>query len=353
MRKRLMALGLLCAVAAGACSVPTESPRWQTRWVIPAKTITVWVEELMPPQITVDPAHSEFTIEVGSAGFSASLDDLCEICGPLNGLPVLKPPFVGILSSPVFLPPLVLSVTVAQADIDIEIENGFGFDPIRPAFGINGSMTLTAYDGTPFGRVLDRIVISGASRSFPPGSRIAETFSVDPGTIEGAVWVEASVISPAGELVTLDTSDRLAVSVTVHPMRITDARVLVAGNTFAFTTVELDVEDIDDDVIERINDGALRLGVENQFDLGADGVVEVRAPGMDPIVKPLHLAQARSFDERIAFSREEMRSILGREGVVLTGAGVVWSVAGPVVITPASRITADADIEFEIELGED
>ena len=352
MTKRLLTAGMLCAVALGACSVPTDAPRWQTRWVVPAKAITVWVEELMPPQITVDPNHTEFTIDVGSAGFSQSLDDLCDVCGPLNGLPVLKPPFAGILSGPVFLPPLVLSVNVVQADIDIEIENGFGFDPIRPAFGFTGSMALTVYDGTPFGRVLDKIEIKGADQSFAPGSKITRTFSVDPGTIEGAVWVEAYVISPGGDLVVLDTSDRLSVSVTVRPMRIADAKVLVAGNAFAFTTVELDLEDIGDDVIERINDGALRLRVENQFELGADGVIEVRAPGLSPILKTLHLDQARSSDERIAFTREEMHSILGTAGVVLTGAGVVSSTVGPVVITPATRITAAADIEFEIELGE-
>jgi len=212
-------------------------------------------------------------------------------------------------------------------------------------------MTLTAYDGSPLGRVLDRIDIGGAEQSFAPGSRITKTFSVEPGTIHGAVWVEAYLISPAGELVVLDTSDRLSVSVTVHPMRISDAKVIVAGAAFAFTTVALDVEDIDDDVIERINDGALRLRVENQLELGATGVIEINAPALAPIVKILHLDGARTSRERIGYTREEMRSILGTPGVVLTGAGAISSAAGPVVITPASKITAAADIEFEIELG--
>lgn len=351
MSKLLLALGVLCTLGAGACSIPTETPRWQSRWVVPAKTITVWVEELLPPQITVDPDHSEFTIEVGPAGFSQSLDDLCPVCGPLNGLPVLKPPFAGIVSGPAFLPPLVLSVNVVQADIDIEIENGFAFDPLRPAFGIAGSITLTAYDGTPFGRVLDRIVISGANRTFPPGSRITETFSVDPGTIAGAVWVEAFVVSPAGEIVILDTSDRMSVSVTVHPVRISDARVIVAGQTFAFTTVALNVEDIGDDVIERINDGAVRLRVENDFGLGADGVIAITAPGVSSIFKTLHLDRAESSSERIEFTREELHSFLGTAGAMLTGTGLFSSSAEPIVITPASRITAAVAIELEVGLG--
>src|SRR5690606_30280838 len=91
----LAAIGVtaLCVFTLGACDIPTEIPRWNTRWVIPAERTAFPVADLLPAGISVVEGGERFDLPLEAISLSRSLADICSACAPADGLTVPKPPF--------------------------------------------------------------------------------------------------------------------------------------------------------------------------------------------------------------------------------------------------------------------
>src|SRR5207245_5591405 len=95
----------------------------------------------------------------------------CTLCPALNGQTVPKPAFTGTGSGSASLPSGVSSAALSGDTMTVTIQNGFNFDPIRPASPVTaanaGTFTITATSGST---TIGSATLNGTSASIPAGS---------------------------------------------------------------------------------------------------------------------------------------------------------------------------------------
>lgn len=338
-------LGGVAPLAAllAACAVPTDLPHWDTTWVVPVKGATVSVAQLLPAGVRATPDGSAFQLDMAPATFSTSLADVCGgACPPVRGAVVPKPAFTATLGSSLALPPGVASATVAGGNVVVSATNGFSFDPLRPAGGAYGTMTMTVSAG---GAVLASATVEGATTPFPSGSTLSRTLPLAAAPVSGPLSVRLVLTSPAGGPVTVDPAERLTVSASAPGIRLADARVEMANRPVSAPALALGLDGLDDMVVERVHGGALVLGITNPFD-GATGAMTLRitAPGAAPITRPVAV-RGGTTTERVELTQAELRSILGRPDVTLSATGTMSS-SSPVLVTPSQTVTITTKLEL-------
>jgi hypothetical protein len=334
-----------------SCSIPSEAPQWDTRWIVPAEDVAIEVSEFLPDEVILTPDGTAFTVEVDTFSFSQSLGEACPECPPWHNQTVLKPPINTTLEGSSDLPERVLSMEVTQATPQIHVTNGFNFDPIRPEGGNTGSMALRLYTGADGQRFVDEIMIDGADVSFPPGSTLDRSFLVEDETIETLVRAEIVIDSPAGDSVLVDTSASIKVFVEPKTILIASAEIVVADEGFSADPVELNLEDIEDDMVDHIRSGAFDLFVENPFAIAMDFDVLITGPFPDDIAKQVHFSDAVSSTSRVEFTPEELQTFLGQPGVMLKGSGTV-STVDTTTVTPQDTLRVDTRLDAVIHVGD-
>jgi len=340
---------LLACAGLAACDIPTDAPEWEQRWIVPADETTVEVEEILPAGVEVTPDNTAFTVQVEPVSFQESLGGLCQPCQILNGLTVPKPPFQGSFQERAPLPSDVVRADVRDAQVRVEAWNGLGFDPIRPAAGSTGTITLSLYDGAPGGRLLDRVVVDGATRAFPPGTLLTETLQFS-GPVEAAVLVVLEVSSPLGDPVTINLDQSLSVEATLLAMEVTSAVADLSGETFEMDETEMDTEDVDESIVDRIQSGALEFQAQNPWAVGASVNVIISGP-FAPITKNFTIPEGLVSEGRIEFTRQELQTFLGQSNVTLTGSGTVNPDAGEATLTPGQALILNTNLDLIIRIG--
>src|SRR5258707_12298556 len=92
---------LLATAAAGAlggCTIPTDAPVTDTRWVVPAQTTRIAVDKYLPSGVTVAPDSSGVLVSVPGATVTRTLWQDCAQCTAANGRMGPKPAFFGAAS---------------------------------------------------------------------------------------------------------------------------------------------------------------------------------------------------------------------------------------------------------------
>jgi hypothetical protein len=345
---------MLVLVVAGSvltsCNIPSEAPNWDTRWIVPAEDVAIEVSEFLPDEVILTPDGTAFTVEVDTFSFSQSLGEACPVCSALHDSTVLKPAFNTSLEGSSDLPERVLSFEVIQANPQIYVTNGFGFDPIRPEGGNPGYLLLRFYTGAKGQKLVDEIRVDGADVSFPPGSTLNRSFSVQDDTIETLVRAELVINSPAGDSVLVDTSASIKVFIEPETILIASAKIEVADEAFSADPVELDVEDIEDDMVDHIRSGAFDLFVENPFAVALNFDIRITGPFPD-IAKQVHFSDAVASTSRVEFTQEELQTFLGQPGALLEGSGTV-SAADTTTVTPQDTLRVDTRLDAVIQIGD-
>jgi hypothetical protein len=353
-RLRLVPRSLAGAAVIGllaACDFPTDLPRVQSRWVVPAEETRFGVAELLPGDVSVSADSSTFIVTFDPVGFSQTLAELCGVaCVAADGLTVPKPPFTGNVASQVDFPPEVFAITVVDGTVVLEVTNGLGFDPIRPAAGVFGSVTMRVTDDAD-GDVLSELVVSGTTTSFASGTTLSRSLVLAPTDVNGSLVASVVLDSPLGDPVTVDASAEVAVVATPGTIRVSAVAVDVSSESVALDPVDLDVGDIDADVEGRVVEGAFLLDVTNPFGVGADFDLTISWPSGGPILRSASITPAASSQVRIAFTGDEIRSFLGEDSVVLTGDAVVDAAAGTVTVTPGQELVLKASMDLTLEIG--
>lgn len=348
-RVNLQCLVLALLVGLAGCDVPTELPRWDQRWIVPADETTVQVQELLPDGVTAPPGSGTFSVDVDPVSFQESLGELCAVCGPLNGQLVPKPAFEGSFLETASFPEDVLESQVAEGRARILATNGFSFDPLRPGGGATGTITLSLYEGGSGGRLLDRVVLDGATESFPPGTNLTQDLEFS-GTVRSPLVADVAVSSPAGDPVTLDVSEILTVETSVLILEVSSALVDVAGRELTLEETELEVEDLDETVVDRIQSGAFNLEVANPWSIGATFSVTIQGPG-PTVAKGFSIPAGPSSSARVKFTQSELQSFLGEPNVFLRGTGVVEEGEAPVTLVPGQELVLDTELDLVIRVG--
>lgn len=350
-------LSLLSALgAAAACELPTDTPKLEQDWIFPLTTLDVSVEEFLPSDVTIDRDTTKFIFDVEGVDFDRTLGDLCDGCQGLDGLTVPKPAFQNTFDETFPLPDDVEGVTVEDGEVEIIARNGFGFDPLRPPGGADGSVTLALRDGGPTGTVLDQIVLDGSDTSFGPGATIVRTLSYS-GPIGNELSVTVAILSPAGgpepgNWVPIQLADRLQVEVNPGTVEASAALISVGGRSFELPATELDVEDLDDDLIDRIERGTMRLLVDNPWSVGGTLNMVINGPAQSGPLNFIALVPASpNATVEVAFSKEDLQEFLGEPGGVFGGQGTVAQGSGSIQITPKQFMTIETELGISVIIG--
>lgn len=341
---------LLLTCAGSACDIPTSAPSWDTRWILDAFETDFGVEELLPPEVVITPDRTAFLVDVPGASSSASLRSICPPCAVVHGLVAPKPPFQTTLSGSSPLSGEVRAVEIAGGALVLEITNGFGFDPIRPEGGEPGSLGLTVRGGDGVGHLVAQHVLSGDVDAIPPGAVTRWTIPLLPGTVERAMRFEARLDSPRGDPVRIDADATFGIAVAFEDLQIASVRIAMSPRDVSFDPMEIDTGDVEEDLVGRVEGGAIEVRVDNPFAIELDLALVIEGPETPAIERSVLVALAGS-TSRIELSGDEIRSILGRPGVVLTSEGVARAPTGEVEVRPDQRVLLDTRMDLTVRIG--
>ncbi|MEX0912625.1 MAG: hypothetical protein WD031_04265, partial [Gemmatimonadota bacterium] len=331
--------------AVPACdNIPTELPKWNTTWVIPSGTTDFSVGEFLPGGIAVSEGGSEFLLSLDPVTFSRSIGELCGPCSAADGFVVPKPAFTADFDADVALPGEILSVEIAGGELMVELEHDFSFDPINPSASADGYLVITATRGST---LLAKDSINGATSELPPNTPVLRQLSLGAGAVDGPITVGVRLHSPAGDPVLLDSDQRLTVSASANDVRVTETTVRITDQSVSAEEVELPLEDLDTEISDRVKSGALRMEIDNPFDVSGSLQVRISAPGAAAIVKTLQIPAGVS-SQRVEFSGSELRSILGEPGVTMNVEGGVSSPTAGTAVRPNHAITIDGQLELTV-----
>lgn len=334
------ALALMGLAVLGACDVPTEAPIIDQRWILPVENTSISVNELLPAGVTA--SGNAFLLSVDPFSTSAALQDLCSACSAFQGLTAPAPAFEGTLTLSQDLPSDVTGANISSASVQVAVTNHFNFDPINGG----GSISITLQDGVG-GRPLADVVITG---TLPPSATVTRTLNVDPGSVGTTVFATVVVTSPGGELTTIDGTQRLDVNATPGTIAASSASVDVSGQAVTIDPVDLDVEDIDSSISDRIQNGSIVLAITNPFGVALTAQADIEYPG-GTLSKPLSVGAGATSTTTLSYTGSELRSFLGKNSVRFTGTGTVSSTAGVITVTPGQEAVIEATLDVNLQIG--
>ncbi|MEX2472652.1 MAG: hypothetical protein WEA34_10755 [Gemmatimonadota bacterium] len=320
-----------------ACDVPTEPPMFEPRWIVPVNETSLSVDELLPAGVTV--SGEAFDVSVDPVSVVETLGDLCPDCLDSGGFAVEVPPFSGDFVSIQALPAEVLSAEVSGGSVEIEILNGFTFDPLDNG----GSVTITIADDLT-GEVLGEVVLEDPADDLPPNVPVARTLSVQPGSITGPIRATTSVDAQGGQTAEIDTSDLIEVTATVQSLLVSSVTVDVGSRTVTIDEQEIGLEDIEQDIAERIVEGSIILDIDNPFGVSLDGTIEIGSTS-----RSISITDASTSTVTLSYTGDELRSFIGQPNVLFSGSGVANG--DSVTIRPGQVMLLEATLDFTILIG--
>lgn len=343
---RARALAALAALVLGACDFPTEPPKFQTRFVVPGENTTLSVNQLLPSSITV--VGSNFRLSIGGQAIPSRT--LGQMCGTAcDAFPTVftapKPAFIDSIPVTLNLPADVSGATLAGGSVTVSLIHTFGFDPLRPPGGANGSLTLRVRNGT---NVLGTLTITDP---FPPNTQLTRTLQLTPGAIAGPLVVTVVLNSPAGSAtqpVVIDKNASLTGSVTPDAIDISSAIVAVSNKQVSVQAVAIDLTGFED-LRDRVKGGAIVINMTNPLNVTGAMTATLTGGTSGPISKPVTVA-AGTTTQRIQFTEAELRSMLGRE-LQLTISGPVSGPNGFATVSPGLVISISTLLDFTFEIG--
>lgn len=337
-------LSRIALVLLGACDIPTELPKWNTTFIVQAENTTLSVGQLLPSTVTPNATNTAFTLSLAPATFSQTLGQLCTACAAFNGTTAPKPAFIGTFTTAIALPAEVRSAQLTGGTLNLSIQNGFTFDPLRPAAASRGEITITI---TSNGVTIGSQTISGTATALPAGGTLNAAIPLTAGTIANTVDVSVTVDSPAGDPAPMNANDRISATASPSGLTISSAQVTVNSRQVNAAAVTLDLANVDNFIIDHVQGGSLLLTISNPF--GVTGPLTLTfAGGAQTITKSVNLGPGTSNLE-VVFTAAELRALLGHS-VTMTVTGRV-SAAGSVNVTPAQILTVDARLKLLLGPG--
>ena len=185
---------LIVLAALSGCDVPTDLPIFDVRWVIPVEETSISVVELLPATGVII-SGGNFVVDADTVFLNETLGSLCAACVDSGGFAVPKPVFDAVFTQTGNLATDVESVQLVSGSISLAIQNDLGFDPIRPAAGSPGTMTVTIYDVDASGRPLSQVTLDGniLTDSLPNGALTTILLNLAPGTVSTTIFAEVDL----------------------------------------------------------------------------------------------------------------------------------------------------------------
>lgn len=337
-------------LSGAACEIPTAPPVLDTRWIVPAEETRFGVGDLLPGQVTIPADSSAFLVDFDPIDFDATLSDLCAACAAADGLTVPKPAFVGIVDSEITMPAEVTAVVIESGVVEIDVFNGFNFDPIRPSNSSFGTVTLTILDAAD-GDIIGTAEVDGVDTPFPAGTTLSVDVPLQAVSVEGSFEARITLNSPVGDPVTVDADASLSIDAAATDVRVTQVDVDVSGEAVTLDEVSLDLEDVGEEIRDRVLSGSLIVEVMNPFSVGGDFQIELDGPTIATIQKAVAIGPEAESEVDVSFTQDEIRSVLGSPSVTLSGEATIDAGAGVITVTPGQELVVQTWIDFELRIG--
>jgi hypothetical protein len=366
---------------ASACAFPTDAPNWDMTWNLPVpddNAMSIGVTNFLPSGITLVTSGSPATPTAFNAAISSvpsivrTLGVQCPLC-PNATAP--KPLFTGTSPSTVInlaAGTSLVSATIASgSQMVVTLTNGFAFDPINPAGGPAGDITLTISNvsttGTP--TTLGNLVIAGPTQTLPAGQSKQFTVQLNANaTINMAqpITIDMTFNSPAGTTPVLMNPNHTFTMTATPTLNISAATVSILAQTFpAGTPTPIDLSDIDSSIVNRITDdaqnrGAMYLTLTNPLTIGANSTITFRSPAgtsvpITPITKNVAVPAAASAATpsvttvTVPLTGHELRSLFGKTIETVFGG---TTNAGLATVTPTQKISVTSRIQVNFTVRE-
>lgn len=336
------------------CDIPTslpEAPILDVKWVVPSQSTSITVANLIPGNVSIAPDGSGFLITPSPSmtQVTRTLAQECPACAAANGLVVPKPAFVGTASMSTQLPTDFSSATLVAGNLQVVVNNGFNFDPLRPSAAAGsppGVAVIVVANGTT---VVGRDSVNGATTALPAGGSITRNIALG-GLLTGGtpLSITVTVNSPAGDPVLMDASRPIVVAATSTGLKVASANIIVAGKSVSSSST-IDLTKVDSTITNRVRGGALLLTVANPFTITGTLTVQLAPAGTAPITKTVQLGTG-STARRVEFTEAELRRLLGRT-VTVSYTGTVNSTGGPVLVTPQAAVLVTTRLELDLRVG--
>lgn len=343
------------AVLASAvgCGIPTsipDAPIVDVRWVVPSQSSRITVDNFLPSTVSIVlPDSSGFNITAAAASVTRVLSQDCSSCVALNGLTAPKPAFVATASATTTLPTEISAATIVAGSLQVQIKNGYTFDPLRPnptAGSPNGYAIITVSNGT---NVIGRDSVNGATTTLAAGTTLTRPVPIV-GPITGAQPLTIAMVmnSPAGESRPMDASRTLVVTATPTGLKVANVTVSVTNKTVNSTSTT-DLSGIDSTITRHVQGGSLIVGIANPFTVAGTLTIKLTPVGGATITKTVPLAPFNTTPAPIVFNKDELKSLLGHV-VTIAYSGVVTSPT-PVTISPKQAVVVTTKLDLSVQLG--
>ena len=340
-RGALLALAVPALAAGCALKDLTSAPKWDIRFNFPTTNSTIGVSSMLPNGVTI--AGANFAVTVNPVTVTQTLGQACPSCVPLNGQSAPKPAFTFTQANTTALPTDVVSASLATGTLSVNIANGFGFDPLNVAGATSsGTLVITVTDGA--GKQVAKDSVNGATTSLPANGTLVRTLTLATGTTKGPLSLSATVNSPAGGNVTINTAQVLTVTATPQNITASSAQVNITNKAVNSAGSGIDLSSVNSDIRARLGASTVYVTIANPF--GVTGTMNAQFISSSAnFTKPVALTAGTS-TQTIALTASETQSITG-SNVTINFTGTVTS-ATPVTVSPADQVVVTPRIEVSI-----
>jgi hypothetical protein len=317
--------------------VPTDPPILEQRWSVPIEEVTLSVDQLLPKGVTV--VGDDFSVSIDPFTTASSLATICGACVDLNGLTVPAPSFSTSLTASESLPADVSAAVISSATIEVAIQNGLSFDPITGG----GSLTITISDGQG-GTTLGEVVVDPATDSMTPGGTLTKTISIGPNSVGATFFAAVAMVSVGGQVALINTANQITVTATTTSLLVSSATINVGSQSVDFDPEPLDVEDIDSQLVDRIQEAFLLLDIVNPFGVSVSATIVI-----GPTSKALSIDAGATSSTSITYTNSELQSWLGQPGITFSGSGVASG--GSITVSARDELTIQVTLDATIQIG--
>ena len=342
---------MLVLLALTACEFPTEPPKWEQLWVVPADSISVGVvTDLLPPEIRLNADNTAFLVDAPGTSVRFELAVICgSACQAIDGLVAPKPEFSDTLTTTSALPGALISATLAGGRFNANMAHDFNFDPLRPSTDPEQERGYIVVRITSAGNIVAEDSIHGNDTAFPEGTTLSPDLAIQPVQVNDTLDIWIAIYSPPGDDATIETTDTFGVTLNTSTIHIAEATVTAEPISIEPVSTPMDFSAIDSTLVERIQSGALTMGIVNPFTV--TGSLSVAFEGVTPPVeRTLEITQGSS-EKRFDFTGEELRAILGTESVDVVASGTVSPVDSTITLRPDQELSMSNIFELVLLVG--
>jgi hypothetical protein len=325
-------IALTCLLA---CDIPTDVPRWHTNFVIKTDYTTIAVSQILPGSVTLNPTGIAFSIGLSPAVISERLGVLCSACTALDNTTAAKPAFKGGFAGKISLPADVVLAAITSGVIEMEVQNGLSFDPVRPAASASGSIAVVCSNGVQ--------CLATLREPLQPGSTFRTSAAIRSFSyIDAPFDIQVTMDSPAGDPVAIKTTQRVTATLRPSTVLAELLKVRVQDRQITAQPQTLDLRGVDDFVIRQTKRGILHFDIENPWNVSGELTLTIYGSAT-PVIKKVALQPGQQRSD-VALDKADLLSMLGRN-LTLTLSGPV-SAADAIEVKPTDFVKLKSQLEL-------